>query len=109
VLLDGLREDSLDGGVEAALPTAAVRFSGSNDESRPDPRYIRAQRYSVVVAQSSSSPSAFNHYRGQRVPSNSGAMRISPAPCFLPIPIAEVVQVVVELSPNLLFWSVGHF
>jgi hypothetical protein len=50
VVFDGLREDLLNGRVEAALATAAVRFL-REQRREPSPRAIQPrQRYSVVVA-----------------------------------------------------------
>jgi hypothetical protein len=74
VVLDGLREDLLDGGLRRLFPRPPFHFSGSRDESRPDARYSRVQRYSVVVAQPPARARSTTMERGQRVPSSSGAM-----------------------------------
>jgi hypothetical protein len=57
------------------LPRPPLGLYGSSDESSPDARYARAQRYSVEASRSADRARSTMTARGERVPSSSGAIR----------------------------------
>jgi hypothetical protein len=93
VVPDGLCEDLLNSRVEAALSTAAVRFL--REQRREQARRAIQSRPAVQRRRGAvASASAFKHYRtGAARSIEQWSDETSPAPCFLPIPSAEVVQV----------------
>lgn len=93
VVLDGLRKDLLDGGVEAALPATAVRFLGEQGREQArravQPRPAVQRRRGAVAG-----AGTFKDYRtGAARSIEQWSDEISPAPRFRPIDVADVVQV----------------